>query len=78
MKEVKTAFKERAKSGALGIGVTTGALVLASTPAHAALDVGTLVTEISGNSQSVQTIMLAVLTIAALFVGFMFIKRAMR
>lgn len=46
--------------------------------ANAALDVQNLTTEISGNSTSIQTIMLAVLTIVALFVGFRFIKSAMR
>lgn len=78
--EHKPSFWRKTKAKAKYYGVATvGAFsALTASTAHAALDVAPLTQEINGNSQSVQTIMLAVLTIAALFVGFVFIKRALR
>lgn len=58
------------------IGV--GAAVFAVTaPAIAALETSALETDISSNSASMQAVMLAVLTLVALFVGYRMIKRSM-
>lgn len=56
-------------------GLATG-VALATTQANAAvLDVQPLMADITGNSTSLQTGMLAVLGLSVMFVGFKFLKR---
>lgn len=62
------------KLGKVSLAVGTFAL---TAPAFAALDVTPLTSEVSGNSASMQTVMLAVLTLLALFVGYKMIKRSL-
>lgn len=58
------------------VGLVSGAMAL-TTPVFAALDTTTLETDIASNGASMQTVMLAVLTLVALFVGYRMIKRSM-
>lgn len=62
------------KLGKVGLAVGTFAL---TAPAMAALDTTSLETEVASNSASMQTVMLAVLTLVALFVGYKMIKRSL-
>lgn len=71
----KQSFWDKHK-GKFAFGGAVVPLSMANT-AHAALDVAPLTTEISGNGTSLQTVMLAILALAALFVGFRYIRRAM-
>lgn len=59
------------------VGLVGGAALGVSSMSNAALEVTELVTEISGNGTSMQTVMMAVLTLVALFVGYKMIKRSM-
>lgn len=58
------------------VGLVFGAMVLTA-PAFAALETTALETDIASNGASMQTVMLAVLTLVALFVGYRMIKRSM-
>lgn len=61
-----------------GKGLLVGGAALAvSSMSNAALEVTELVTEIEGNGTAMTTVMLAVLTLVALFVGYRMIKRSM-
>ncbi len=62
------------KLGKVGLGASVFAL---TAPAFAALDTTALETEVASNSASMQTVMLAVLTLVALFVGYKMIKRSL-
>lgn len=57
-----------------GVGATVFAV---AAPSFAAFDTTALETDITANSASMQTVMLAVLTLVALFVGYKMIKRSM-
>lgn len=71
--QVVTATKS-SKFKKVGLGASVFAL---TAPAFAALDTTTLETDIASNGASMQTVMLAVLTLVALFVGYRMIKRSM-
>jgi len=58
------------------VGLVSGAMALTA-PAFAALETTALETDIASNGASMQTVMLAVLTLVALFVGYRMIKRSM-
>lgn len=58
------------------VGLVSGAMAL-TTPVFAAIDTTALETDIASNGASMQTVMLAVLTLVALFVGYRMIKRSM-
>lgn len=58
----------------VGLGATAFAF---TAPAFAALEITELETEIASNSASMQTVMMAVLTLVALFVGYRMIKRSL-
>lgn len=74
--QVQAPLKSKNKTFAK-IGVATAATFALTAPAFAALDTTALQTDISSNGASMQTVMLAVLTLVALFVGYRMIKRSM-
>lgn len=71
---VAVAETKKSKFAKIGLGASVFAL---TAPAFAAFDTKSLEADIAANSASMQTVMLAVLTLVALFVGYKMIKRSM-